>query len=155
MKKLLPVLVAVIVVIALGVGVAIYRRRDTHQTNKPWAANPCLNALASVDNTIQPALKIDLLETNCENDIASVHFKITNVGSNPVKYFCARAIYTYATYIDDGAQNCTGPLAVGQSMDSYIGMGTPRKNGQSLGPLHSIALYTSELEFPDGTKSRR
>jgi hypothetical protein len=155
MKRLLPTLIAVVVIVSLGAGVAIYRRRHYRQTNKPWAANPCPNGFASIDNTIQPRLKIDLLETNCENHVAGVHFKVTNVSATPIKYFSVRAIYTYDTYVDDGAENGSGPLGVGQSMDSYFGMGTPRNNGKSVGQLHSIALYTSELEFPDGTKWRR
>jgi hypothetical protein len=155
MNKLLPILIAVVVIVCLGIAVATYRRRHYRETNKPWATNPCPNGFASVDNTIQPRLKIDLLETKCDNDVAGVHYKVTNIGTSPINYFTVRAIYTYDTYIDDGAENGSGPLAVGQSTDSYFGMGTPRDNGKSVGLLHSIALITSELEFPDGVKWRR
>lgn len=139
-----------------GLCVGIIYWRDRHrQINKPWAASPCPAGLVSVDNTIQPLLKIGVLETNCENDIASVHFNVTNVGSVPNKHFCVRAIYTYDTDVEDGAENCSGPLAIGQTMDSYVGMGIPSQNGKSVGRLHKIALITSSLELPDGTKWRR
>ena len=154
MKKLLPAFIALLVIIGLGVGMIYWRRRH-RQINKPWAANPCPNGLASVDNTIQPTLKINLLETNCENDIASVHFNVTNVGTKPLKYYYLRAIYTYDTYTDDGAETGTGPLGVGQSDEGFFGMGTPRNNGQSVGRLHSLVLIPSLLEFPDGTEWRR
>ena len=154
MKKLLPILVVVVVIIALGIGITIYWRRHRHQTNKLWAANPCPNGLASMDNTIRPALKIDLLETNCENDVASVHFNVTNVGSGPIKYFEIRAIYIYDNYIDDGASVGTGPLGPGQSDAGYIGHGTPRDNGKSVGNLHAITLIPSLVEYDDGRKWR-
>ena len=154
MKKLLPAFIALVVIVGLGVG-TIYWRRRHRQINRPWAANPCPNGLASVDNTIQPTLKIDLLETNCENDIASVHFKVTNMGTTPIKYFYVRAIYSYDTYIDDGSENGTGPLGIGQSKEGFVGQGTPRNHGQSVGRLHSISLIPSSLEFPDGAKWRR
>jgi hypothetical protein len=154
MKKLLPAFIVLLVIIGLGVG-TIYWRRRHREINRPWAASPCPNGLASVDNTIQPTLKIDLLETNCENDIASVHFNVTNVGTTPLKYFYVRAIYTYDTYVDDGAENGTGPLGVGQSKEGFFGLGTPRNHGQSVGRLQSITLIPSLLEFPDGEKWRR
>ncbi|PYS65095.1 MAG: hypothetical protein DMF74_04870 [Acidobacteria bacterium] len=154
MKKLLPALIALLVIIGLGTGV-IYWRRHHRLINKPWAANPCPNGLASVDNSLQPTLRINLLETNCENDIASVHFNVTNVGTTPLKYFYVRAIYTYDTYVDDGAETGTGPLAVSQSEQGFFGQGTPTNYGQSVGRLHSIVLIPSLLEFPDGTKWRR
>jgi hypothetical protein len=154
MKKLLPALIAILIIIGLGTGI-FYWRRHHRLINKPWAANPCPNGLASVDNTIQPTLKIDLLETNCEKDIASVHFNVTNVSTTPLKYFYVRAIYTYDTYVDDGAEDGTGPLGVGQSKDGFFGLGTPTNHGQSVGRLHSIVLIPSSLEFPDGTQWRR
>jgi hypothetical protein len=155
MKKLLPALVVVFLIIGLGVGIICWRRRH-RQINKPWAANPCPNGLASVDNTVQPTLKIHLLETNCENDIADVHFNVTNVGTTAVKYFNVRAIYTYDNYVDDGAEFGTGPLVAGQSADGYIGAGMPHlSNGKPVGRLHSVTLIPSLLEFPDGTKWRR
>ena len=155
MKKLIPASVALIVILGLAVGVTMYVRRRNRVTNKPWAAKPCSNGLASVDNTLHPNLKINLLETNCEKDIASVHFNVTNVGTTPFKYFEVRAIYAYDTYIDDGAGFGTGPLVTGQSTQGFIGHGTPRNYGQSVGRLHSITLIPSLLEFPDGTKWRR
>ena len=155
MKKLLPALVAVLLIIGLGVGIIYWRRRH-RQINKPWAANPCPNGLASVDNTIQPTLKLNLLETNCENDIAAGHFNVTNTGTTPFKYFYVRAIYAYDNYIDDGAEFGTGPLVAGQSRDGFIGAGTPRlANGKPAGRLRSVTLIPSLLEFPDGTKWRR
>jgi hypothetical protein len=156
MKKLLPAFVAVLVLVGLGVGITIYFRHRHRQTNKPWAANPCPSGLASVDNKSQPTLKINLLETNCENDIASVHFNVTNVGTTPYKSFYVRAIYTYDNYVDDGAEFGTGPLVIGQATEGFIGAGTPRfGNGKQAGRLRSVTLIPSLLEFPDGTKWRR
>lgn len=156
MKKLLPAFVVLLVVFGFGIGLTVYLRRRHHQTNKPWAANPCPNGLASVDNTLQPTLKINLLETNCENDIASVHFNVTNVGTTPYKYFEVRAIYTYDNYVDDGAGLGTGPLVAGQSKDGYIGMGPPRlAHDKPVGQLRGIKLVPSLLEFRDGTKWRQ
>jgi hypothetical protein len=153
MKKLLPISIAILVIVGVGAGIIYRRYRHRHrQTNRPWAANPCPNGLASVDNTLQPTLKINLLETNCENNIASVHFNVTNVGATLYKYFEVRAIYTYDNYVDDG----TGPLVAGQSTDGYIGMGAPRlANRKLVGELRGITLIPSLLEFPDGTKWRR
>jgi hypothetical protein len=151
MKKLLHAFVVLLVIIGLGVGVIYWRRRH-RQINKPWAANPCPNGLASVDNTLQPTLNIGLLETSCENTTASVHFNVTNVGTNTIKYFQVRAIYTYDNYVDDGASVGTGPLAPGASDDSYIGMGPPRlANDKPVGQLRSITLTPAMLESPDGT----
>jgi hypothetical protein len=155
MEKLRPVLIALLVIIGFGVGIIYWRHRH-HQIGKPWAANPCPNGLASVDNSIQPTLRINLLETNCEDGTASVHFNVTNVGTTPVKYFNVRAIYTYDNYVDDGAEFGTGPLVTGQSTNGFIGAGMPHlANGRPAGRLHSVTLIPSLLEFPDGTKWRR
>jgi hypothetical protein len=156
MKKLLPAFVVLLVTFGLGVGITSYLRRRHRQTNRPWAANPCRNGLASADNTLQPTLKISLLETNCENDVASVHFNVTNEGATPYKYFEVRAIYTYDNYVEDGAGFGTGPLVPGQSTDGYIGMGSPTlANRKPVGQLRGITLIPSLLEFPDGTKWRQ
>lgn len=156
MKRLLPVLVVLVVLVGLCVGVAIYLRRRHLQAYPPGAANPCPDGLASADNTIEPTLKIKVLETECENQTAGVHFSVTNVGPTPIKYFRVRAIYTYEHYVDDGAEVGTGPLAPGQSDDSYFGMGPPRRaDDKPVGDLRSISLITSELEFGDGKKWRR
>lgn len=156
MKRLLPVLAVLIVMVGLGVGVAMYVRRRHRQTNPPWAANPCRYGLASADNTIEPTLKISVLETSCENQSAGVHFRVTNVGTAQIKYFTVRAIYTYEHYVDDGAEVGTGPLAPGQSAESYFGNGRPTlASRKPVGELHSITLITSLLEFADGRKWRR
>jgi hypothetical protein len=156
MKKLLLAFVSLIALVGLSVGITIYLRHRNRQTNRPWAANPCPSGLASVDNTLQPTLKIDLLETNCENDVAAVHFNVTNAGTTPYKSFYVRAIYTYDDYVEDGAEFGTGPLVTGQSTEGFIGLGTPHfGNGKQLGQLRSITLIPSSLEFPDGTKWRR
>ena len=160
MKKLFPGFVALIVTLSLGVGLTMYLRhrhlQASGQTNKPWAANPCRGGLASVDNAGAPILKITLLETSCENQTASVHFNVTNVGTTTVRYFKVRAIYTYDNYVDDGAEVGTGPLAPGQSDNSYIGMGRPRlANDKPVGQLRRITLISSLLEFEDGRKWRQ
>jgi hypothetical protein len=156
MKRLLPVLVVLIVVVGLGVGIAMYVRRRHRQANRPWAANPCRDGLAFADNTIEPTLKISVLETSCENQTAGVHFSVTNLGTAQIKYFMVRAIYTYDHYVDDGAEVGTGPLAPGQSDDSYFGMGPPTlASRKPVGELRSITLITSQLEFADGRKWRR
>lgn len=156
MKRLLPVLAVLIVMLGLGVGVAVYVGRRHRQANPPWAANPCRDGLAFADNTIEPTLKISVLETSCENRSAGVHFRVTNVGTAQIKYFTVRAIYTYEHYVDDGAEVGTGPLAPGQSDESYFGMGTPRlPHDKPVGELRSITLITSLLEFADGRKWRR
>jgi hypothetical protein len=156
MKKLLPGLVALLTTLSLGVGLTLYLRHRQPQANKSWASNPCCDGLASVDNTPEPTLKITLLETSCENQIASVHFNVTNVGMTTIKYFNVRAIYTYDNYVDDGAELGTGPIVTGQSKDGYIGQGPPRfGNGKRVGQLRGITLIPSLLEFEDGRKWRR
>jgi len=156
MKKLLLVFVTLLATFSLGVGLTMYLRHRHRQTNKPWNASPCPDGLASVDNTAEPTLKITLLETSCENQIAAVHFNVSNVGMAPIKYYQVRAIYTYENYVDDGAEFGTGPLVAGQSNEGYIGHGPPRlAHDKPVGQLRSITVIPSLLEFEDGRKWRR
>lgn len=156
MKKLLPSFITLIATLVLGVSLTIYLRGRNYQANKPWAANPCRGGLALTDNSAAPILKITLLETSCENESAAVHFNVTNLGTVPIKYFTVRAIYTYENYVDDGAEVGTGPLAPGQSNDSFIGRGSPRLAPDNpVGQLRSITLIPSLLEFEAGRKWRQ
>jgi hypothetical protein len=162
MKKLLPPFIALLATFGLGIGVTMYLRHRHRQTNQPWAANPpwaanlCRDGLALVDNTSEPTLKITLLETSCEQQVASVHFAVTNVGTAPIKYFNVRAIYTYDNYVDDGSEFGTGPLMTNQSTEGFIGHGPMRfGNGKQVGQLRGMTLIPSLLEFEDGRKWRR
>ncbi len=156
MKRLLRAFIVLVATFGLGVSLTMYLRQRHRQTNKPWAANPCRDGLASVDNSAAPTLKITLLETSCETLTAAVHFNVTNVGNAPIKYFNVRAIYTYDNYVGDGAEVGTGPLAPGQSRDSFIGMGAPRlAHHKPVGQLRGITLIPSLLEFEDGRKWRQ
>jgi hypothetical protein len=156
MKRLLPAFIALLITFGFGVSLTMYLRQRHRQTNKPWAANPCRDGLAAVDNTAAPTLKITLLETSCETQTAAVHLNVTNVGTTQIKYFTVRAIYTYDNYVDDGAEVGTGPLAPGQSKESFIGMGPPGlAHDKPVGQLRGITLIPSLLEFEDGRKWRQ
>ena len=154
MKRLLAAFTALLVTFSLGVGLTMYLRYRHPQTNKPWDAYPCRDSLVFVNNESQPTLKITLLETNCEDQTAAVHFKVTNVGTMAINYFQVRAIYTYADYVDDGAGFGTGPLVAGQSTEGFIGMGAPRVKSRSVGELRNITLIPSLLQFDNGRKWR-
>jgi len=160
MKKLLPPFIVLIATFALGIGVTKYlRHRQTNRTsasNQPWGANPCRDGLALVDNTPAPTLKITLLETSCQEPVATVHFSVTNVGTTAIKYFNVRAIYSYDNYVDDGSEFGAGPLVAGQSTEGFIGPGTMLfHNGKQVGQLRGITLIPSLLEFEDGRKWRQ
>lgn len=160
MKRVLFAIVPLLATFVLGTGVTMYlrhrHRQVNNQINHAWAANPCRDGLASVDYSSQPNLKITLLETSCENQTASVHFNVTNLGVAPIKYFQVRAIYTYDNYVDDGAELGTGPLVTGQSTGGFIGQGPPSfGNGKQVGQLRRITLIPSLLELEDGRKWRR
>jgi hypothetical protein len=154
MKRLLPAITALLVTFGLGVGLTMYLRYRHPQTNKPWAANPSRDSLVFVNDKPQPTLKITVLETNCEDQTAAVHFKVTNVGTIAMNYFRVRAIYTYDDYVDDGAEFGTGPLVTGQSTEGFIGSGAPSVKGRSVGKLRNITLIPSLLQFDDGRKWR-
>lgn len=160
MKRYFPSLIVLLATFVIGVGLAKYLRpshkQTPAQTNKPWSVNPCPAGLAITDNSAAPTLQLIVLETSCEEKSAGVHFKVTNVGTEQIKYFSVRAIYAYENYVDDGSEVSTGPLAPGQSMDSYFGMGAPTlANRKSVGQLQSIKLIPSELKFYDGRKWRQ
>lgn len=163
MKRLFPSVIVLLATFVIGVGLTKYLRHslhggyhDPHQTNRPWSVNPCREGLAFTDSSAAPTLQLIVLETSCEEKSAGVHFKVTNVGTETIKYFSVRAIYTYENYVDDGAEVSTGPLAIGQSIDSFFGMGAPTTaNRKSVGQLLSIKLIPSELKHYDGRKWRQ